>query len=170
MGSGTSRGKKVAPACVSEVNAAKAASPKRDGGRAFEPLQIHALLRTARNAGAQPDRHSEGNDSDLSREEEEDADQELDTVLADYEERGRASAKRDPPKKTAVRSKTYGLCHLRREEDEDSTPRGSRGVNKRSDEAFTHFQKHTPACPSQHSVRDCITLMFDHYCYWIRRD
>lgn len=169
MGSGTSRGKKVAPECVSEVNVTKTVvgtSPKQDS-RPFKPLKIHAILRNARNR-AQPDCHSEGHDSDFSREDD-DIDGELDTVLADYEERGRASVKKNPPKKTVVRSKTYGLCHFSQEDDEDlsSAPRpraveprgshrGSRDVNKRSNDAFTHFKKHTSACPSQHSVRTFI--------------
>lgn len=183
MGSGTSRGKKVAPACVSEVNVTKTAvgtSPKQDS-RPFKPLKIHAILRNARNR-AQPDCHSEGHDSDFSREDD-DIDGELDTVLADYEERGRASVKKNPPKKTVVRSKTYGLCHFSQEDDEDlsSAPRpraveprgshgGSRDVNKRSNDAFTHFKKHTPACPSQHSVSTFTFfnfLLFDHY-YCVR--
>ncbi|XP_070835647.1 uncharacterized protein [Chaetodon trifascialis] len=158
MGSGTSRGKKVAPACVSEVNVSKTAagtSPKQDH-RPFKPLKIHAILRNARNR-AQPDCHSEGHDSDFSREDD-DIDGELDTVLADYEEREGDTVKKTPPKKTVIRSKTYGLCHFSQEDEEDFSakePRGSnggsRGVNKRSNDAFTHFKRHTPAPPSQHS-------------------
>ncbi|XP_070698717.1 uncharacterized protein [Pempheris klunzingeri] len=157
MGSGSSRGKKVAPACVTEVTETDAGTSPKQDSRAFKPLKIHAILRTARNR-AQPDCHSEGHDSDFSREDD-DMDGELDTVLADYEERGRASVKKAPTKKTVTRSKTYGLCHFSQEEDEDFSsapePRGSHGgatvVNKRIDDAFTHFKKHTPACPSQQS-------------------
>ncbi|XP_029317254.1 uncharacterized protein LOC115027863 [Cottoperca gobio] len=159
MGSGTSRGKKVAPACVSDVNATKTAagvtSPKQDS-RPFKPLKSHAILRNARNR-AQPECHSEGHDSDFSREDD-DIDGEMDTVLADYEERGRSSVKTNPPKKTAIRSKTYGLCHFSQEDDKDFSseePRGSQcgsgDVNKRSSDAFTHFKKQTPAYPSQQS-------------------
>lgn len=157
MGSGTSRGKKVAPACVSEVNVtkttSKATSPKQDN-RPFKPLKIHTMLRNARNR-AQPDCHSEGHDSDFSREED-DIDGELDTVMAEYEERGRDDVSKNPPKKAIIRSKTYGLCHFSRDDEEEpEEPRGSHGgsrhVNKRSTDAFTHCKKHTPACPSQHS-------------------
>ncbi|XP_018519243.1 uncharacterized protein LOC108875068 [Lates calcarifer] len=170
MGSGPSRGKKVAPACVSEVNVTKPAagvtSPKQDS-RPFKPLKIHAILRNARNR-AQPDCHSEGHDSDFSGEDD-DIDGELDTVLADYEERERVSVKKTPPKRTFMKSKTYGLCHFSREDTEDefsSAPRlrasgraeeprgshgGSRGVNKTSNDAFTHFKNHTTPCPSQHN-------------------
>lgn len=161
MGSGTSRGKKVAPACVSEVSVAKTAagtSPK-PAKRLFKPPKIHAILRNARNR-AQPDCHSEGHDSDFSREDD-DIDGEMDTVLADYEERGWASVKKPPPKKTAFRSKTYGLCHSS-QDDEDSgseEPRGSRVVNKRSNDAFPNFKKHTPASPSQLNVRTFICLI-----------
>ncbi|TKS86737.1 hypothetical protein D9C73_020856 [Collichthys lucidus] len=154
MGSGTSRGKKVAPACVSEVNVTKttvSTSPKQDS-RPFKPLKIHTILRNARNR-AQPDCHSEGHDSDFSREDD-DIDGELDTVLADYEDRGRASVKKNPPKKTVIRSKTYGLCHFSREDEEDSEePRGSNGgARVVNNDAFTHLKKHTPVCPSQHSA------------------
>ncbi|XP_068573938.1 uncharacterized protein [Cebidichthys violaceus] len=154
MGSGTSRGKKVAPACVSEVNVtqttAGVAYPKQDS-RPFKPLKIHAILRNR----AQPDCHSEGHDSDFSREDD-DIDEEMDTFLTDCKVRGRATAKTNHPKKTVIRSKTYGLCHFSQEDDEDlsSAPRsraeeprgshgGSRDVNKRSGDAFT------PACHSQ---------------------
>ncbi|CAJ1073395.1 uncharacterized protein LOC117805874 [Xyrichtys novacula] len=155
MGSGTSRGKRVAPADVSEVNVTKKAvtSPKQDS-RAFKPLKIHAILRNARNR-AQPDSHSEGHDSDFSREDE-DVDAELDTVLAEYEERERASSKKNTAKKTVIRSKTYGLCHFGQEDEEeprasrgDAEPRGSRNVNKRNNDAFTHFKKHTSVPPRQ---------------------
>ncbi|KAM7376010.1 hypothetical protein PAMP_005762 [Pampus punctatissimus] len=160
MGSGTSRGKKVAPACVSEVNVTKTDAgvtlPKQDS-RSFKPLKIHNVLRNARNR-AQPECHSEGHDSEFSGEDD-DIDAELDTVLADYEEREKASVKKQPSKKTFIRSKTYGLCHFSREEpDEAGTaeePRGSqdgtRDVNKRSNDAFTHLQKHTPPGPGQHN-------------------
>ncbi|KAM7403248.1 hypothetical protein PAMA_003934 [Pampus argenteus] len=170
MGSGTSRGKKVAPACVSEVNVTKTdagvTSPKQDS-RSFKPLKIHTVLRNARNR-AQRDCHSEGHDSEFSGEDD-DIDAELDTFLADYEEREKASVKKQPSKKTFIRSKTYGLCHFSREEpDEDcgSDPRlkatgtaeeprgsrdGTRDVNKRSNDAVTHLQKHTPPGPGQHN-------------------
>ncbi|KAM9341561.1 uncharacterized protein ABDE67_015219 [Symphorus nematophorus] len=157
MGSGTSRGKKVAPACVSEVSVAKtAASPKQDNNRPFKPLKIHTILRNARNR-AHPDCHSEGHDSDFSREDD-DIDAELDTVLADYEEREGAAVKKNPPKKAVIRSKTYGLCHFSQDDEDDFSseePRGSNGgsgvVNKRSNDAFTHLKKHPPVSPSQNS-------------------
>ncbi|XP_040917504.1 uncharacterized protein LOC121197795 isoform X2 [Toxotes jaculatrix] len=171
MGSGPSRGKKVAPACVGEVKVAKTAagvtSPKQDS-RPFKPLKIHAILRNARNR-AQPDSHSEGHDSDFSGDDD-DIDAELDTVLADYEERETVSSvKKNPTKKSFMKSKTYGLCHFSREDTEDDIspaprlrasgraeePRGSHGgsrdVNKKSNNAFTHVKKHTPACNSQHN-------------------
>lgn len=170
MGSGTSRGKRVAPACVSEVNVTKKAagvtSPKQHS-RAFKPLKIHTILRNARNRG-QPGCHSEGHDSEFSGEDDDIDGELLDTVLTDYEERERASVKKHPSKKTFIRSKTYGLCHFSREDaDEDlsSTPQlketgtaeeprgshgGTRDVNKRSNDAFTHVQKHTPPGPGQH--------------------
>lgn len=160
MGTGTSRGKKVAPACVSEVTntGTGVTSPKPDS-RPFKPLKIHTILRNARNR-AQPDCHSEGHDSDFSGEDD-DIDAELDTVLADYEERERASVKKPPPKKTFIRSKTYGLCHFSQEDTEDdfssAAPRVSHGVNKRSDPAFTQMKKHTPATQNNSSSQGFLT-------------
>ncbi|CAN9502362.1 unnamed protein product [Ophioblennius macclurei] len=159
MGTGTSRGKKVAPACASEVSVTKTttgvASPKQD--TLFKPLKIHAILRSARNR-AQPDCHSEGQDSDFSGEDD-DVDAELDTVLADYEERGeRVSAKKTPTKKSFMRSRTYGLCHFGGGDAEDeraAEPRvrhgGAADVNKKSKSTFTHSEKHPSPCPEQHS-------------------
>ncbi|KAI9528829.1 hypothetical protein NQZ68_017428 [Dissostichus eleginoides] len=154
MGSGTSRGKKVAPACVSELKGTTSTSgetsPKQES-RPFKPLKIQSILRNARNR-AQPECHSEGHDSDFSREED-DIDGEMDTVIADYEEREKTSVKKTPPKKIVIRSKTYGLCPFSQEDEKDFSseePRGSHGgsgdVNKRSSDASTQ-----PACPSQHS-------------------
>lgn len=157
MGSGTSRGKKVAPACVSEVNVTKTAvgNSSKQNHRSFRPLKIHAVLRNARHR-AQPGCHSEGQDSDLSREDD-DIDAELDTVVADYNDRGRVSAKKTVPKKTVIRSKTYGLCHIGQEDEEDFSseePRGSNGgvVNKRSNDAFIHVQKPKPAPTLQRNL------------------
>ncbi|XP_023133159.1 uncharacterized protein LOC111573296 [Amphiprion ocellaris] len=162
MGTGTSRGKRVAPACVSEVNVTKTGSgvtSSKQDSHPFKPLKIHTILRSARNR-AQPDCHSAGHDSNFSGEED-DIDGELDTVLADYEERQRDSGKKTPAKKTFIRSKTYGLCHFSQEDAEEELsgrveePRvshgASRDVNKRSNSAFTHVKKHTSGCPTQHS-------------------
>lgn len=158
MGSGTSRGKRVAPACASDVTVAKAAagtSPKQVN-RPLKPSKIHAILRNARNR-AQPDCHSEGHDSDFSREDD-DMDGEVNTVLADDETRGWASAKKSPPKKTAIRSRTYGLCHSG-QEDEDPSSEEPKVVNKRSNDAFPHLKKHTPAAPSPLSVRTFVFII-----------
>lgn len=153
MGSGTSRGKRVAPVCASDVTVAKT-SPKRVN-RPFRSSKINAVLRNR----AQPDCHSEGHDSDFSREDD-DIDGEMNTELADYEKRGWASAKKSPPKKTAVRSRTYGLCHSGQEEHDSGSeePRGSKVANKRSDDAFQHLKRHTPASSSPLSVRTFIIL------------
>nr|XP_020446813.1 uncharacterized protein LOC109955215 [Monopterus albus] len=167
MGSGTSRGKKVAPACVSEVNMSKTTvTASKQDSHPFKPLRIHAILRNARNR-APPDRHGEGHDSDFSREGDS-IDRDLDTVLADYEKE-KVSAKKTAPMKTIMKSKTYGLCHFSREDTEEDVPstprlreperaeepRGSRSgpgdVNKRNNDAFTHFKTHTSECTSHHN-------------------
>lgn len=154
MGTGTSRGKRVAPACASEVSvlktSASVAPPKQDT-TLFKPLKIHAILRSARNC-AQSDCHSEGQDSDFSGEDD-DVDGELDTVLADYEERGeRVSVKKTPTKKSFMRSRTYGLCHFGAGDSEDM-PREQHNmttyVNNKTKSAFTHSEKHTSSCQKQ---------------------
>lgn len=165
MGTGTSRGKKVAPACISEVNVTKTgsdvASSKQDSN-SFKPVKSHSVLRNARNC-AQPDCHSEGHNSDLS-EEDDKFDGELDTVLADYEDYEKASVKKTSQKKTFIKSKTYGLCHLSQEDTEDednSAPRlraeeprvlhcGPKDVNKISNSAFTNFRQHAIERSNQH--------------------
>ncbi|XP_035466808.2 cystin-1 [Scophthalmus maximus] len=153
MGSGPSRGKKVAPARASEGTVAGAAAGVTSAERDSRPLRPP-------QGRAQPDRHSEGPDSDLSGEDDDDADGGgggvvggPDAVLA-----GGLSAERPPAKKSFVKSKTYGLCHLGRADAEDEgsraeEPRGPRGasedVNKRRNDAFTRPQKRT--CSSQRS-------------------
>ncbi|XP_077587905.1 uncharacterized protein LOC144206682 [Stigmatopora nigra] len=117
MGSGTSRGTRVAPAGHGgEAKPAKKASSsaRRD---AFDALRSLASRR------APVDCHSAGNDSDLSGDEDED------TEFADDEEGGTADRRRCkknpvPSKKVFTRSKTYGLCHFSRGE-EDEEPRGA---------------------------------------------
>ncbi|KAK2825922.1 hypothetical protein Q5P01_020136 [Channa striata] len=163
MGSGTSRGKKVAPACVSEVkvspSAAGVTSPGQDGNP-MTTLKTRALSRQP------PDCHSEGHDSDFSWDDE---DGEQGRAAADHD-RDRESGRKPAAKK----SKTYGLCHLSREDAEDdfgSTrlraagkaegPRGSRGasgdVNKRSGDAFTHFPKRASGFQQNSSAQGFLT-------------
>lgn len=131
MGSGTSRGKKVAPACVGQVTSIKASC--KPVKRPLQPPKIHAILRNARKC-AQRDRHREGHDSGSSGE---DNDGERDAVP---ERRGWVSEKTIPAKKS---SKTYGLCHARREGEEDSgpeEPHAPRGANNRKNTAFPKQQ------------------------------
>ncbi|KAL6105402.1 uncharacterized protein ACO6RY_06941 [Pungitius sinensis] len=154
MGSGASRGKKVAPARVSGVNVTKTTvgvTSSKQECRSFKPLEVGAILRNARNR-AQPDPHRDGHDSDFSRGDDEVAGG-MDTFLTDCEDRERSTVKTNHPKKTVSRSKTYGLCHFgqggeEEEEEVSSTPRirteeasgplgASRDVNERSRDAFT---------------------------------
>ena len=134
MGSATSRGKRVAPACAAPGPADTSPTKAK---RPFKPLRIQAMWR-----GAQPDSHSEGPDSDDSREEEEGD--------------GGAAAKK-PPMRSAIRARTYGLCHSgqeeEEEEEEEEEPRGSRDVNKRSRGASRPFKKQTAVSPGQLNVR-----------------
>lgn len=154
MGSGTSRGKRVAP--VIEVSVAKTASRINCP---FKPPKIHAILRNARNR-TQPRRHSERRDSDFSREDD-GIDGDMDTAVADEQEQSWASAKKPPPKRSAFRSKTYGLCHSSQEDEESGSeePRGSRDVNKGDRDASPHFKKQTAAPSSQLRVRIFIPLI-----------
>lgn len=133
MGSGTSRGKKVAPACVGQVTSIKTSS--KPVKRQLQRPKIHAILRNARRNCAQPDRHSEGRDSLSSGEDDDDG--ERDAVP---ERRGWVSAKKAPAKKS---TKTYGLCHSRRNGEEDSGPEeppAPRGANKTRNKAFPKHQ------------------------------
>ena len=137
MGSGTSRGKKVAPARVSEINVAKrddgddSYSPKLES-HSFRSLKIPKIPNFSRvanarnNNRAQVDCHSEGHDSDCSVEDD-DIVVESDRVLAGYDEdlEDSAAKRKHGPKKSCARSKTYGLCHFRRvhvDADFNSTP------------------------------------------------
>ncbi|KAM4541661.1 uncharacterized protein PAE49_018595 [Odontesthes bonariensis] len=171
MGTGASRGKKVAPVCVSEVSVTKTGSDvathKQDNSSQFKPLETHTIVRNARKS-AQRDCHREGHGSHFSGEDG-DVDGELDIVLEDYEDRERASVKKTPQKRSVIKSKKYGLCHFSREDTEDDAssapPRRASGraeeprvphgvpkdVNKRSNHAFTRLKQHTPACSNQHN-------------------
>ncbi|KAM4625858.1 uncharacterized protein ACJ7VT_004155 [Polymixia lowei] len=166
MGSGTSKGIKVAPACVGEINASKrdadVGTPKQERRPLKTPKFTNAT--DSRNP-ARPDRHSEGRDSDVSAEDD-DVDAELDRVLADYKDREKVSKVTNSAKKSFIRSKTYGLCNFRRvhaDDDFNSTPqlptspigeepRGpdsdSVDVNKKINGVFSHFRKYTPPCPN----------------------
>lgn len=144
MGSGTSRGKKVAPERVREVNGTEPGVAAKQGRGPFTRL----LLSAVRNA--RPDRNS-----DLS---------EADTVLADDVDPGVGSDQKCPPKRAFIWSRTYGLCLIREEDAEEvvsSDPRVPRAayVNKRNTHAFTHAKRHTPEGLTQHSVRTSICFM-----------
>lgn len=180
MGSGSSRGKKVAPACVTEVNVTKTganvASTKQDRSP-FKPLRNHSVWRKV-PARAQPDCHSQGRDSDFSGEDLS-IDGELERDLEVSEDIEKASVKRTCPKKSFIRSKTYGLCHFGQEDagEEVSPPDprlqesggaegprvshgGSKDVNKR-DNSAAHLKRLTPACSTQTDVRAFIFVLVD---------
>ncbi|XP_075874165.1 uncharacterized protein LOC142883292 isoform X1 [Nelusetta ayraudi] len=142
MGSGTSRGKRVAPARVSEA---------------------HAILRvSARHRAQQPECRGDGRDPERSSRDDDDAaiEADADTAVADEQEQSWACVKKSPSnqkKKKVVKkkeeekkkkSRTYGLCRSRQEDEESGAeePRGSRDVNKR---AFLQVGKQT-AAPSGH--------------------
>lgn len=131
MGSGTSRGKKVAPARVDQVTSFKTSSKPLD--RPLQAPKIHAVLRNARGNCAPPDRRSEGRDSGSSGE---DDDGGRDAVP---ERREWVSARKVTARKS---SKTYGLCHSRRDEEDSGPeePPAPRGANKRRNEAVPEHQ------------------------------
>lgn len=130
MGSGTSRGKKVAPACVGQVTSIKASC------KPLQPPRIHAILRKCAQRDRRHDSGSSGEDNDGERD-------------AVPERRGWVSEKRSPAKKS---SKTYGLCHARREGEEDSGPEEPPGANKRK----------TTACP-KHQLRVSTSQILNQY-------
>lgn len=140
MGSGSSRGKKVAPACVSEVRVSKAGGtavhPSTQAGRPFSQHKVHC---------AQPESRGEGPHSD-----------------DDTDRRG-APVRKTPPRRTFTRSRTFGLCPFSGGDTEDEPscppqleePRVPRSVdvNKRSDCVFTHRKQLKPAGFIQRHVR-----------------
>ncbi|XP_075874166.1 uncharacterized protein LOC142883292 isoform X2 [Nelusetta ayraudi] len=115
MGSGTSRGKRVAPARVSEA---------------------HAILRvSARHRAQQPECRGDGRDPERSSRDDDDAaiEADADTAVADEQEQSWACVKKSPSNQK------------KKKEDEESgaeEPRGSRDVNKR---AFLQVGKQTAA-------------------------
>ncbi|XP_061824188.2 uncharacterized protein [Nerophis lumbriciformis] len=170
MGSGTSRGTKVAPAGLSEANKAAKTSTEVGSSKQHAPARAFHLLRIdARRRAPPADCHSAGHDSEHSGDDE-DVDVELDAVLAGYEEEEEEvvvveTRKGTCVKKSSKRSRTYGLCHFSsREEDEGQQgasssssssssglkgaqgPHGSRGTNnnKRSHDAFTATHNCSP--------------------------
>ncbi|CAG5866562.1 unnamed protein product [Menidia menidia] len=178
MGTGTSRGKKVAPVCVSELNVTKTgsaiASPKQDDPTQFRSLEAPTAVSSVRKS-ARPDGSSVGHGAH-SAGEDNCADRELETVLADYEECESVSVKKTYKKRSFVKSKKYGLCHFRQDDTESDvssappqrtsggaeeprvSPAVPKDVNKRSNLAFTHSREHnntTKACPNQQ--KGCLT-------------
>lgn len=123
MGSGTSRGKRVAPACVTEITVSNRDENKihslTEDQRSFHPVKIPPFSNISQSQNrAQSDCHSEGHDSDFSADED-DLDEELGRVLAEYESpKGIFSKGKVSPKKSFIRSKTYGFCNITRKHNE----------------------------------------------------
>lgn len=123
MGSGTSRGKKVAPACVGQVTSMK--PPSRPIKRPLQPPKVRHLLRTDCAQRERRDSGSSGEDGDGE---------------GAPERRGWVSPAETPARKS---TRTYGLCHSRRGGEEDSGPEeppAPRGANKRRNKAFPKHQ------------------------------
>ncbi|XP_036398630.1 uncharacterized protein LOC118787245 [Megalops cyprinoides] len=119
MGSGSSRGKKVAPASVTEVNVYRTEkdSPEcnqKENDRLFKSFKIQKLTDLSRSWGrTRPDCHSEGHDSEFSADDDEDIEAELDRVMAEYESRRYRSSK-GSQKNSFTRCKTSGFFNSRR--------------------------------------------------------
>ncbi|KAM4540272.1 uncharacterized protein V3H82_022281 [Fundulus diaphanus] len=140
MGSGASRGKKVAPASASEVRGTKGGGP---GGR-----KVHCVP---------PGSHNEGPRADCSGE---------DAVRGEPTDARGASVRKASPRRTFIRAKTYGLCPFSGEDTEDersSSPqleeprvprKGPKDVNTRSNCAFPHRKRLGPAGFVQRHVSD----------------
>nr|XP_046220554.1 uncharacterized protein LOC124045304 [Oncorhynchus gorbuscha] len=129
MGSGSSRGKKVAPASVNEINSFRrhdnTVHVLKEERHLFKPLKITTStnLSQSRNR-AQQDCHSEGHDSEFSVEDD-DIDVELNRVLQEYDNRELRSKRKTYQTKPFIRSNTYGLCYSSRVHNEsvfNSTP------------------------------------------------
>uniref|UniRef100_A0A1A8CZ01 Uncharacterized protein n=1 Tax=Nothobranchius kadleci TaxID=1051664 RepID=A0A1A8CZ01_NOTKA len=146
MGSGASRGKKVAPCVTNVTNTGPGvASSKLDRGP-FKNIKTRTALRNARSR-EHPDSFTKRHGSDFSGDED-------GAVLADEENRNGFFVKISPPKRTFLRSKTYGLCHFSQEDSEDAIgsskrseeprPAASKDVNKR--------RQHTPGASTQQDM------------------
>ncbi|XP_071221771.1 uncharacterized protein [Salvelinus alpinus] len=168
MGSGSSCGKKVAPASVNEINAFKrddnTVHVSKEESHLFKPLKIPKLtnFNQSRNIAQQLDCHSEGHDSEFSVEDY-DVDVELDRVLEEYDNRELRSKRKTFAKTLLIGSDTYGFCNSRRvhnESDFNSTPHlqscelsegtgahcpynGSVEVINKDKHVFHHFSKDT---------------------------
>ncbi|XP_004082242.1 uncharacterized protein LOC101174385 [Oryzias latipes] len=116
MGAGTSRGKKVAPASETEVKVTKTEAGISYAKTDRSPLPSRKILNVLRNKDQTQScaqRRSEGHDlEDFSAED----DEELSTVLAEDDIREGIFDKKTSPKKSFIRSKTYGLCHFGQED------------------------------------------------------
>ncbi|KAJ8341717.1 hypothetical protein SKAU_G00340080 [Synaphobranchus kaupii] len=181
MGSGGSRGKKVAPASVTEVNVYEAEKDsaecdQKDGGL-FKPLKIQKLVDFNRSwSGTRPDCHSEGNDSEFSADDD-DIEVQLDRVMAEYENR-RFTSKKGSRKKSFERSNTYGFSNTSRAYsggDCTSTPRfhsseppgrtrhlGNTGSIRASDKEHTTFSqawKNAHYDPNAHGFQDTSAIL-----------
>ncbi|XP_029585716.1 uncharacterized protein LOC115172425 [Salmo trutta] len=168
MGSGSSRGKKVAPASVNEINAFKrddnTVHVSKVESHLFKPLKKPKLtnLNQSRNITQQLDCHSEGHDSEFSAEDD-DIDVGLDRVLEEYDNRELRSKRKTFAKMLLIGSDTNGFCNSRRvynESDSNLTPHlqscelsegtgahcpynGSVGVINKDKNVFHHFSKDT---------------------------
>lgn len=167
MGSGSSRGKKVAPSSVNEINSFRrddnTVHVLKEERHLFKPLKItkSTNLSQSRNR-AQHDCHSEGHDSEFSVEDD-DIDVELNRVLQEYDNRELRSKRKTFAKMLLIGSDSNGFCHSRRvynESDFNSTPHlqsselsegtgahcpynGSVGVINKDKNVFHHFSKDT---------------------------
>ena len=143
MGSGTSRGKKVAPANVREITVLNRddniVHSLNEDKLPLQPVKIPTFSNfTLSQNMAKHDCHSEGHHSEFSADEDEIA-EELDRVLSEYERpRGIFSKGTNSPKKSFIRSKTYGFCRrVNHEREFNSSPHLPR---------LEHFEKESLAC------------------------
>lgn len=113
MGSGKSRGKRIAPA--NETDAVNNDSVKGDGNSksSAEPFRVRASTSLA-NKNTQLDCHPEGQHSEWST----DLDGELEEILAEADEKEGHVNKDSLVKKRFFSSKTFGLCNYIRVRDD----------------------------------------------------
>ncbi|CAB1331086.1 unnamed protein product [Coregonus sp. 'balchen'] len=165
MGVGSSRGMKVAPASVNEINAFirddNTVHVSKEESHLFKPLKIPKCTTFNQSRTQQLDSQSEGHDS-LSAEDD-DIDVELDRVLEKYDNRELRSKRKTSAKKLLISSNTYGFSNSRRvynESDFNSNPHlliselsegtgahcpdnGSVAVNNKDKHVFHHFSNDT---------------------------
>lgn len=114
MGSGKSRGKRVAPASETDAVDNESVKADEDNKNSVEPFRVRASTSLA-NKNTHPDWQSEGQHSEWST----DLEGELEEILADSDEQKSHENKGSSVKKRFFSTKTFSLCNYIRVRDDE---------------------------------------------------